>query len=68
MYPDNLSALTIQAARTVDPKGRSWNRLKTAINQPDFIDDPATLKQPTSAEMIHEIDYGTTNMVMSAHG
>lgn len=57
----------IQAARTVDPKGRSWNRLKTAINQPDFIDDPATLEQPTSAEMIHEIDYGTTNMVTSAH-
>lgn len=28
----------IQAARTVDPKGRSWNRLKTAINQPDLHD------------------------------
>ena len=26
----------IQSARTVDPKGRQWNRLKTAINQPDL--------------------------------
>ena len=26
----------IESARTVDPKGRSWNRLKTAINQPDL--------------------------------
>ena len=27
----------IAEARTVDPKGRQWNRLKTAINQPDLI-------------------------------
>ncbi|KAI7842609.1 hypothetical protein COHA_003713 [Chlorella ohadii] len=27
----------IQFARTVDPKGRQWNRLKTAINQPDLM-------------------------------
>ncbi|KAK9836290.1 hypothetical protein WJX81_002333 [Elliptochloris bilobata] len=27
----------IQAVRTVDPSGRSWNRLKTAINQPDLV-------------------------------
>lgn len=26
----------IQSARTVDPKGRQWNRLKTAISQPDL--------------------------------
>ena len=26
----------IESARTVDPKGRQWNRLKTAINQPDL--------------------------------
>jgi 6-phosphofructokinase 1 len=26
----------IQFARTVDPCGRQWNRLKTAINQPDM--------------------------------
>lgn len=26
----------IQSARTVDPAGRQWNRLKTAINQPDL--------------------------------
>lgn len=26
----------IQSARTVDPTGRQWNRLKTAINQPDL--------------------------------
>ena len=26
----------IQSARTVDPKGRQWNRLKTAIRQPDL--------------------------------
>ncbi|EFN55932.1 hypothetical protein CHLNCDRAFT_145205 [Chlorella variabilis] len=26
----------IQFARVVDPKGRQWNRLKTAINQPDM--------------------------------
>jgi len=26
----------IESPRTVDPKGRQWNRLKTAINQPDF--------------------------------
>ena len=25
-----------QAARTVDPKGRAWNRLKVAIRQPDM--------------------------------
>ncbi|KAL0041905.1 hypothetical protein WJX79_008483 [Trebouxia sp. C0005] len=49
----------IQAARTVDPKGRSWNRLKTAINQPDFVDDPATYDQDTSAQVVHEVDYGT---------
>lgn len=27
----------IESARTVDPKGRQWNRLKTAINQPDLL-------------------------------
>ena len=27
----------LQAARTVDPKGRNWNRLKTAINLPDLV-------------------------------
>ena len=27
----------IESARTVDPKGRQWNRLKTAINQPDLV-------------------------------
>ncbi len=27
----------IQNARTVDPNGRQWNRLKTAINQPDLV-------------------------------
>ena len=27
----------LQATRTVDPKGRQWNRLKTAIKQPDFV-------------------------------
>lgn len=27
----------IQSARTVDPQGRQWNRLKTAINQPDLV-------------------------------
>lgn len=27
----------IASARTVDPKGRQWNRLKTAINQPDLM-------------------------------
>jgi len=27
----------IASARTVDPKGRQWNRLKTAINQPDLV-------------------------------
>ena len=26
-----------QAARTVDPKGRAWNRLKVAIRQPDLV-------------------------------
>lgn len=26
-----------QAARTVDPKGRQWNRLKVAIRQPDLV-------------------------------
>ncbi|KAL4422989.1 hypothetical protein ABPG77_005469 [Micractinium sp. CCAP 211/92] len=26
----------IQFPRTVDPRGRQWNRLKTAINQPDM--------------------------------
>ena len=26
----------IASTRTVDPKGRQWNRLKTAINQPDL--------------------------------
>lgn len=33
----------IQATRTVDPKGRQWNRLKTTINQPDL-----TLAPPSS--------------------
>eukprot|EP00878_Enallax_costatus_P026524 GHUV01028469.1.p1 GENE.GHUV01028469.1~~GHUV01028469.1.p1 ORF type:complete len:186 (+),score=52.02 GHUV01028469.1:425-982(+) len=28
----------IQAPRKVNPRGRRWNRLKTAINQPDLID------------------------------
>lgn len=27
----------IQAPRRVNPKGRRWNRLKTAINQPDLV-------------------------------
>jgi 6-phosphofructokinase 1 len=27
----------IQFPRTVDPRGRQWNRLKTAINQPDLM-------------------------------
>ncbi|CAK0785553.1 hypothetical protein CVIRNUC_008763 [Coccomyxa viridis] len=27
----------IQDTRKVDPRGRSWNRLKTAINQPEFV-------------------------------
>lgn len=27
----------IQAPRTVDPRGRQWNRLKTATRQPDFV-------------------------------
>lgn len=27
----------IQAPRKVNPKGRRWNRLKTAINQPDLV-------------------------------
>lgn len=27
----------IHTARTVDPNGRQWNRLKTAINQPDLV-------------------------------
>lgn len=27
----------IQSVRTVDPYGRQWNRLKTAINQPDLV-------------------------------
>ena len=27
----------IQAPRKVNPTGRSWNRLKTAINQPDLV-------------------------------
>jgi 6-phosphofructokinase 1 len=27
----------IQAPRVVDPQGRQWNRLKTAIKQPDLI-------------------------------
>lgn len=48
-----------QAARTVDPKGRSWNRLKTAINQPDFVNDPATYEEDTASQVVHEIDYGT---------
>ena len=48
-----------QAARTVDPKGRSWNRLKTAISQPDFIDDPAILEEDTSSQVVHEVDYGS---------
>ena len=30
-------AASAQAVRTVDPRGRSWNRLKTAINQPDLV-------------------------------
>jgi 6-phosphofructokinase 1 len=29
----------IEQARTVDPKGRQWNRLKTAINQPSLSVD-----------------------------
>ncbi|CAD7701879.1 unnamed protein product [Ostreobium quekettii] len=27
----------IQAPRRINPRGRRWNRLKTAINQPDFV-------------------------------
>ena len=27
----------IASPRTVDAKGRQWNRLKTAINQPDLL-------------------------------
>ena len=27
----------IQAPRVVDPQGRQWNRLKTAIKQPDLV-------------------------------
>lgn len=43
----------------MDPKGRSWNRLKTAINQPDFVNDPATYEEDTASQVVHEIDYGT---------
>ncbi|KAL3130771.1 hypothetical protein ABBQ38_000116 [Trebouxia sp. C0009 RCD-2024] len=50
--------IIIQAARTVDPKGRSWNRLRTAINQPDFVTDPATYEGPTSSQVVSEADYG----------
>ena len=42
----------------MDPKGRSWNRLKTAINQPDFVNDPATYEEDTSSQVMHEADYG----------
>jgi len=34
---------TLQAVRTVDPGGRSWNRLKTAINQPHLVSDARAL-------------------------
>ena len=49
----------LQAARTVNPKGRSWNRLKTAINQPDFVDDPATYEEDTASQVMSEVDYGS---------
>ena len=55
--------MTLQAARTVDPKGRSWNRLKTAINQPDFVKDPATYDEATSSQVMHEADYGSKQTV-----
>lgn len=51
--------LWTQAARTVDPKGRSWNRLKTAINQPDFVEDPSTYEEAPSSQLLHESEYGT---------
>eukprot|EP00887_Chlorella_sp_A99_P007776 scaffold20.g7776.t1 len=38
----------IQSARTVDPRGRQWNRLKTAINQPD-LDTTTPLTHAPSA-------------------
>ena len=39
--------LLMQATRTVDPKGRQWNRLKTAIKQPDFVPNgPESEPQP----------------------
>ncbi|KAK9808540.1 hypothetical protein WJX73_006509 [Symbiochloris irregularis] len=31
--------VVIQATRTVDPRGRQWNRLRTTINQPDLHAD-----------------------------
>lgn len=34
-------AVVIQAPRTVDPKGRSYNRLITAINQPSLSSEAA---------------------------
>ncbi|KAL0047542.1 hypothetical protein WJX82_006197 [Trebouxia sp. C0006] len=57
--------IIIQAARTVDPKGRSWNRLKTAINQPDFVDDLASYDQDSSSQIMHEVDYGTRATVVA---
>ena len=42
----------------MDPKGRSWNRLKTAINQPDFVNDAATYEEDTASQVVHEADYG----------
>ena len=41
--------VVIQAPRRVDPRGKTWNRLRASIGQPNFVnseDQSAMIKQP----------------------
>ena len=55
--PDSGCVVYKQAARTVDPTGRSWNRLMTAINQPDFVRSQEVAEQDTSSQILEETEY-----------
>lgn len=55
--PDSGCVVYKQAARTVDPTGRSWNRLMTAINQPDFVRSQEVAEQDTSSQLLEETEY-----------
>ena len=52
--------LVIAAPRTVDPRGKQWNRLRAAIGQPTMVNDSA------GGGSMRELDMVATSKVLAS--